>query len=127
MKNNAAIFVGDVGSTKLVKTQIAKSTLDAGWAMFKTVLEYKSQQAGVVFEEVNEAHPTQTCSSCASVGLKGFNRLGIRQWTCSCGAVHNRDANAARNMAARLAEGTPAGVPRITILMLQDGSGQRVF
>ena len=114
VRENAAIFVGDVSSAKLVKTKMAKSTLDAGWSMFKTMLEYKGHQAGVVFEVVNEAYSTQACSQCASIeGPKGLSGLGIRQWTCSsCGAVHDRDVNAAKNMAARglarLAEGTPA-------------------
>ena len=38
VRENAAIFVGDVGSSKLVKTKMAKSTLDAGWATLKTML-----------------------------------------------------------------------------------------
>jgi len=38
--------VGDVASAKLVKTKMAKSTLDAGWSSLKTMLEYKSHQAG---------------------------------------------------------------------------------
>lgn len=99
VKENAAVFVGDVSSAKLIKTKMAKSTLDAGWSMFRTMLEYKCQQAGVVFEAVNESFSTQTCSSCGSVeGPKGVAGLGIREWTCSCGAVHSRDVNAARNI-----------------------------
>ncbi len=54
VKHNAAIFVGDVASAKLVKTKMAKSTLDAGWSMLKTMLEYKSHQAGIVFEVVRD-------------------------------------------------------------------------
>jgi len=113
VKENAAIFVGDVASSKLVKTKMAKSTLDAGWSMFKAMLEYKGHQAGVVFEEVNEAYSTQACSQCGSIeGPKVLNGLQIRQWTCGCAAVRDRDVNAARNIAARglarLAEGTPA-------------------
>ena len=100
-----------MASAKLVKTKMAKSTLDAGWSMLKTMLEYKATQAGIVFEEVNESYSTQTCSQCASIeGPKGLKGLGIRQWTCcDCGAVHDRDVNAARNILAaghrRLAEG----------------------
>lgn len=45
-----AVFVGNVSSAKLVKTKMAKSTLDAGWSMLKTMLEYKSHRAGVVFK-----------------------------------------------------------------------------
>ena len=115
VKNNAAIFVGDVASAKLVKTKMAKSTLDAGWAMLKTMLEYKSHQAGVVFEVVNESYTTQTCSCCGSIPASSpKSRIGlrIREWTCSdCGAEHDRDVNAARNILAaghrRLAEGIP--------------------
>lgn len=85
---NAAVFVGNVSSEKLVKTKMAKSTLDAGWAMFKTMLEYKATQAGIVFEEVNESYSTQTCSQCGSIeGPKGLAGLGVREWTCECGAI----------------------------------------
>ena len=113
VKDYGAIFVGDVASAKLVKTKMAKSTLDAGWASLKTMLEYKSHQAGVVFEVVSESYTTQTCSCCGSIPAsspKGRAGLRIREWTCSdCGAVHDRDVNAARNILAaghrRLAEG----------------------
>ena len=104
VRENAAIFVGDVASEKLVKTKMAKSTLDAGWASLKTMLEYKSHQAGIVFEVVNESYTTQTCSCCGAIPAsspKGRAGLRIREWTCSeCGAVHERDVNAARNILA---------------------------
>lgn len=64
VKDNAAIFVGNVNSQSLVKTKMAKSVLDSGWGMLKTILEYKCANAGVVFEVVNESYTTQTCSSC---------------------------------------------------------------
>ena len=114
VNENAAIVVGNVSSSKLVKTKMAKSVLDAGWGMFKTMLEYKCQQAGVVFEEVNEAYTTQTCSSCGAISAsspKGMGALGIREWTCGCGVTHDRDINAARNILAaglcRLEGGIP--------------------
>ena len=102
---NAAIFVGNVSADAMVKTKMAKSTLDAGWSMLKTMLEYKSHGAGVVFEEVNEAYTTQTCSSCGVIPAsspKGRTGLRMRRWTCcDCGAEHHRDVNAALNIAAR--------------------------
>ena len=116
VQDNAAIFVGDVASAKLVKTKMAKSTLDAGWSMLKTMLEYKATQAGIVFEEVNESYSTQTCSCCGAIPAsspKGRAGLRIREWVCSeCGTEHDRDINAAKNILARgharLAAGTPA-------------------
>jgi putative transposase len=67
--------------------------------------------AGVWFEEVDEAFSTQTCSRCDSrAGPKGRKDLGIRGWQCAvCGAIHDRNVNAAHNILAaghrRLAEG----------------------
>ena len=69
-------------------------------------MEYKSQQAGVIFEVVNEAYTTQTCSCCGNIpssSPKGRAGLRVREWTCSdCGAHHDRDVNAAINILAAL-------------------------
>jgi len=110
-KANGAIFVGDVNASALAKTPQAKSVLDAGWSAFRTMLRYKCDYAGVWFDEVDEAFSTQTCSVCNSrTGPKGRQGLGIRGWQCGmCGAIHDRDVNAAQNILAaghrRLAEG----------------------
>lgn len=102
VNENAAIFVGNVSPAGMAKTRMGKSSLDAGWGMLKTMLEYKCDHAGVTFMEVNEAYSTQACSCCGSIGdssPKGRAGLGIREWTCTeCGAVHDRDVNAARNI-----------------------------
>jgi len=113
VNKNAAIFVGSVATAAMIKTKMAKSTLDAGWASLKTMLEYKSHQAGIVFEVIDESYSTQTCSCCGVIpdsSPKGRAGLGIREWTCTeCGEHHDRDVNAAKNILAaghrRLAEG----------------------
>ena len=115
VNENGFIVIGDVSSKKLTQTKMAKSVNDAGWGMFKAMLKYKSDHAGVVYDVVNEAFTTQTCSCCGSrpdSRPKGIAGLGIREWTCSnCGALHDRDINAAKNILAlgheRLAEGIP--------------------
>jgi IS605 OrfB family transposase len=107
------IFVGNVNASALAKTPHAKSVLDASWSAFRTMLRYKCDFAGATFAEVNESFSTQTCSACdARSGPKGIAGLGIRVWKCSkCGAVHDRNVNAAKNILAagrrRLAEGIP--------------------
>ena len=41
------------------------------------------------------------CSACgARTGPKGWEGLGTRTWECPCGAAHDRDVNAAKNIAA---------------------------
>lgn len=99
------IAVGNVSSSNLAKTRMAKSVLDAGWSTFRNMLGYKASRHRAVFLEVNEKFTSQTCSSCgdcASAGRpKGIAGLGIREWVCdSCGVRHDRDVNAAKNILA---------------------------
>jgi IS605 OrfB family transposase len=109
------IIVGDVSPTKLVKTKMAKSVLDAGWGLLKTMLEYKCDSAGIVFKVVGEQYTTQTCSDCGALPdsrPRGIAGLGIREWTCrACGVTHDRDVNAARNILALGHERPVVGIP----------------
>lgn len=110
------IFVGNVSSSKLARTRMAKSVLDAGWSTFRRQLEYKALRHGSQFVEVNEAFTSQTCSACGALPEgrpKGIAGLEMREWTCGdCGATHDRDVNAALNIARvglnALAEGASA-------------------
>lgn len=97
------IAVGNVNAAGLAKTSMAKSVLDAGWSTFRNQLAYKALRHGAIYEEVNEAYSTQTCSDCGSIsGPKGRKGLVVREWTCGdCGATHDRDVNAARNILLR--------------------------
>lgn len=101
-KSHGTIVVGDVSSSKMARTRMAKSVLDAGWYDFKFMLRYKAIRHNGVMIEVNERFTTQTCSLCGArppERPKGIAGLGIREWECSeCGAVHDRDVNAAKNI-----------------------------
>lgn len=113
-KQYGLIIVGDVSPSKLAKTMMAKSALDAGWADFKNMLRYKSIRNGGSTIEVSEAYSSQVCSTCGALPAsrpKGIADLGIREWACDyCGTVHDRDCNAAKNILrsglATLVEGT---------------------
>ena len=117
-KDNALIVVGDVKSRSFTskKTNLAKSTYDAGWFELKRQLEYKCKYAGCQLEIVNESYTTQTCSCCLKISdssPRGRADLGIRGWRCAeCGTWHDRDINAAKNILAvglgRLAVGIPS-------------------
>jgi len=122
VNENDVIAVGNVNASGLAKTKLSKSVLDAGWSSFRSMLRYKSEYAGRIYEEVNEAYTTQVCSSCGSLPdsrPKGIADLGMRQWTCcNCGAVHDRDVNAARNILSKFVAGlgheTPdGGIPAL--------------
>lgn len=102
------ITLGDVSASAMARTRMAKSVLDAGWATLRGFLRYKRDHAGAAYAEVDEAYTTRTCSSRGSLsGPTGLAGLSVRRWTCGeCGAEHDRDRNAALNI-ARLGCATP--------------------
>lgn len=82
---------GMAGSLKL-----GKSTNDNGFGMFRTVLSYKMADRGKMFVKIDKWFPSsKTCSEC---GMIHDLRLSDREWTCDCGAQHQRDVNAAINI-----------------------------
>ena len=114
VNDHAMIIVGNVNAKALAQTKLAKSVLDASWTTLRTMLKYKCENAGVLFEEVNEAYTTQTCSCCGSrlSSPKGRAGLGIREWQCmKCGTLHDRDINSALNILALGHERLAVGIP----------------
>jgi IS605 OrfB family transposase len=101
VNDTGAVFVGNVSPQWQIESGRAKATLDVSWSTLRNFLRYKYDHAGVAFAEVNESYTTQTCSDCGVIGgPKGREGLGVRQWVCGdCGAVHDRDRNAAVNIA----------------------------
>ena len=80
--------------------KLAKSIGDAGWAEFVRQLEYKARWYGRELVKIDRWHPSsKRCSDCGYTAEK--MPLNVRQWTCpECGANHDRDVNAARNILA---------------------------
>ena len=113
VKAHGLVVVGNVSASRLARTPMAKSVLDAGWSTFRNMLRYKSRlRGGGACLEVSEHLSTQVCSACGSLPAsrpKGIADLRQRVWRCDdCGTVHDRDTNAARNI-LRLGQQTLAG------------------
>jgi putative transposase len=100
VRENQAVTVEDLPVRGLARTRLAKSVHDAGWSAFTSMLEYKARLYGREFRRIGRFEPTsQLCSACGA--KDGPKPLHVREWTCAaCGAVHDRDVNAARNIAA---------------------------
>jgi IS605 OrfB family transposase len=115
------IAVGDVSSTQLAKTRMAKAVLDSGWGQLQAYLSYKGRAAGRSVIIVSERNTTRACSDCGALsGPKGLDMLDVRVWVCGeCGVTHDRDVNAAKNilLAARCTpsicgnESSPSAAP----------------
>jgi putative transposase len=100
IRDSQAVYVEDLAVSGLARTRLAKSVHDAGWSSFVSMLEYKAELHGRDFIRIGRWEPTsQVCSSC---GVKdGPKPLAVREWECAgCGAVHDRDVNAAKNILA---------------------------
>ncbi|MFB9628341.1 RNA-guided endonuclease InsQ/TnpB family protein [Nonomuraea helvata] len=99
IRENQAVYVEDLTVKGLARTRLAKSVHDAGWSAFVSMLEYKAKLYGRHFAKVGRFFPSsKLCSACGT--LAATMPLNVRQWTCPCGAVHDRDVNAAINILA---------------------------
>jgi putative transposase len=77
--------------------KLAKSTNDNGFGMLKTFLEYKLKEQGKKLVIIDKWYPSsKLCSFCGTVN--DSLTLADRFWTCSCGAILDRDINAAINI-----------------------------
>ena len=99
IRDNQAVAVEDLAVQGLGRTRLAKSVHDAGWSSFMEMLEYKARRHGRQFHRIGRFEPTsQTCCMC---GVQdGPKPLHVRVWQCKeCGALLDRDINAAINVA----------------------------
>lgn len=75
------------------RLHLAKSTLDNGWGMFVKMLEHKVKKV----IKIDRLFPSsKMCPQCGTINKE--LTLKDRVWTCSCGAVLDRDYNAANNI-----------------------------
>ncbi|MGW5451795.1 RNA-guided endonuclease InsQ/TnpB family protein [Nocardia sp. NPDC003979] len=105
IRENQAVAIEDLTVRNMVANHaLARAISDASWRQLRSMLEYKADWYGREVLVVDRWYPsTRVCSHCGA--LHARLPLDVREWTCRCGAVHDRDVNAARNiLAAGLAE-----------------------
>lgn len=99
VRENQAVYAEDLAVSGLARTRLAKSVHDAGWARLTRLIEEKAGYYGRYFGRIGRFVPSsQQCSECGRID--GRKPLDVREWECPCGAVHDRDVNAARNILA---------------------------
>lgn len=77
---------------------LAKSISDVGWGMFCTMLKYKSEQDGKVYQQVDRFFPSSHFCHVTLLPLEKM-RLDVRSFQCpQCNQWHDRDVNAAINI-----------------------------
>ena len=115
---------GMVGNRRL-----ARAISDCGWGTFRSMLAYKAARADRRLVVLDRWYPSsKTCSECGH--LLATLSLSTRHWTCpGCGARHDRDLNAAKNIlaagravAACGADVSHSGSPRVRSAVKQKPS-----
>ena len=95
------ICIEDLNVRGMLKNHhLARSIADMGFFEFRRQLEYKAEWNGSKIFVVDRWFPSsKTCSECGTIQDK--IPLAVRLWICpDCGASHDRDVNAARNILA---------------------------
>ena len=93
-----SIFVEDLNVAGMMKNRkLSKSIQDVSWSSLINMISYKSRWYGKELLKIGRFFPSsKLCSSC---GTKNDQLdLSVRSWTCSCGCIHDRDVNAAKNI-----------------------------
>lgn len=94
----ATVCLEDLNLDGLMKTRLAKSFADASIGEAVRQLEYKTKWFGGRLQKVDQWFASsKLCHLC---NWKNLNlKLSEREWDCAqCGAHHDRDGNAARNI-----------------------------
>jgi putative transposase len=85
-------------SGMLANPRLAPAISDAGWATFARLVKYKQAWRGGELVIADRWYPSsRLCPHCGAV--RGDLTLADRAFTCGCGHVADRDANAAVNLA----------------------------
>ena len=78
--------------------KLSRHISDAGWYQFKMMIKYKLLARGGILVEADQFFASTKTMSCCDVKLEHVT-LSDRTLTCpSCGIVHDRDINSARNL-----------------------------
>ncbi|WP_251960270.1 RNA-guided endonuclease InsQ/TnpB family protein [Nostoc commune] len=99
VNENQVIVVENLNIKGMMQNHcLAKSIHQVGWGMFCTMLKYKAEGEGKIYQEVDRFFPSsKTCHVC--LNQVGSLPLDIRFWTCEkCQTKHDRDVNASINL-----------------------------
>ncbi|MEU1190605.1 RNA-guided endonuclease TnpB family protein, partial [Streptomyces sp. NPDC005859] len=100
VRENQTVVIEDLTVRNMVKNhKLARAVSDAAWTDMRSMLEYKAAWYGRELVVVDRFFPSsKLCGACGTIRAK--LALNVREWTCECGAVHDRDVNAAENLLA---------------------------
>jgi putative transposase len=98
----ALIGIEDLNVSGMVKNRyLSRAISDRGFFEFRRQLEYKADMRGALIVVADRFFASsKTCSNPACGHKLDKLPLSVRQWQCPCcGTVHDRDVNAAINLA----------------------------
>lgn len=101
INENQVVCVESLKVKNMIRNpKLSKAIADAGWSELVKQLQYKGGWAGRSVVAIDPFYPSSKRCSCCGFMMKKMP-LDVRNWHCpECGADHDRDINAARNIKA---------------------------
>ena len=101
-KMNLSVFAETRDKANVLSNKARAQRVMASPAKFKDAIINAAKREGVPYVEVDPAYTSKTCSDCGFI----FKELkSEKEWTClKCGVIHDRDENAAVNIANKASE-----------------------
>ena len=97
---------------------LAKSIQQVGWGQFLTMIKYKAEQDGKIYQEIDRFYPSSKIHNSCLFQIES-PPLDVRFWDCpNCKTKHiDRDVNAACNIRDEA----------LRILILTSGTGDKAY
>ena len=100
VNENQVICAENLAVANMMKNhKLAKSIQQVGWGQFLTMVKYKAEWDGKIYQEIDRFYPSSKIHNLCLFQIESLT-LNVRFWDCpNCGTKHiDRDINAACNI-----------------------------
>ena len=97
-KTHSYIAIEDLNLNGMIK-RWGRKVSDLGWGLFVLKLEEVALKYGTKLVKIGRFEASSQICHCCGYKNSGTKDLSVREWICpQCGAIHDRDVNAAINI-----------------------------
>ena len=100
IRSNDIVCLEDLQVKNMVRNhKLAQAISDVSWSEFVRILCYKAGWYGKKIIRIDKFFPSSQICNCCGYKNSDTKDLSVREWACpKCGALLDRDINAAKNI-----------------------------